>query len=154
MGRSWRLKGASLDRAEKQMVEKTLSGCEHGCQINSILCKHPYIILSLFNEAEDEDIDDDEAQINVYKLEWDEEDVSATLVKSINFPETDDEFIAYDWDRLVCNTYFFALIKESKMGGSLIYPSNGNTCSTRTSLGMRPSSGKSIWSQLTLPLSG
>ena len=62
------------------------------CQINSILCKHPYIILILFNEAEDEDIDDDEAQINVYKLEWDEEDVSATLVESINFPETDDKF--------------------------------------------------------------
>ena len=58
------------------------------CQINYILCKHPYIILILFNEAEDEDIDDDEAQINVYKLEWDEEDVSATLVKSINFPTT------------------------------------------------------------------
>ena len=109
------------NRAEKQMVEETLSGCEHGCQINSILCKHPFIILSLFNEAEDEDIDDNEAQINVYKLEWDEEDVSATLVKSINFPETDDMFMAYAWDRLVCNTYFFALIKESKMGGSTIY---------------------------------
>ena len=57
----------------------------------------------------------------MYKLEWDEEDVSATLVKSINFPETDDMFMAYAWDRLVCNTYFFALIKESKMGGSTIY---------------------------------
>ena len=54
-------------------------------------------------------------------MEWDEADVSATLVKSINFPETDDRFIAYAWDRLVCNTYFFALIKESKMGGSTIY---------------------------------
>ena len=32
--------------------------------------------------------------------------------------------------------------------------SNGNTCSTKTSLGMRPISGESIWSQLTLPLSG
>ena len=52
----------------------------------------PYIILSLYNKGEDEDIDDDEAQINVYKLEWDEEDVSATLVKSINLPETDDMF--------------------------------------------------------------
>ena len=109
------------NRAEKQVVEETLSGCEHGCQINSILCKHPYIILSLFNKGEDEDIDDDEAQINVYKLEWDEEDVSATLVKSINFPETDERFMAYAWDRLVCNTHFFALIKESKMGGSTIY---------------------------------
>ena len=38
------------NRAEKQMVEETLSGCEHVCQINYILCKHPYIILSLFNK--------------------------------------------------------------------------------------------------------
>ena len=29
--------------------------------------------------------------------------------------------MAYAWDRLVCNTYFFALIKESKMGVSTIY---------------------------------
>ena len=42
-------------------------------------------------------------------------------MKSINFLETDDRFMAYDWDRLVSNTHFFALIKESKIGGSTIY---------------------------------